>query len=955
NEKYFDWVAVRKYRYPEPSHGSWGNEKEEAPADAEAGFEAGDTSEFCDTETSNGSITATDAVAHHGTYSCKCDVNADGNAYAEGYFDILEQEPVYCRGYFRFNQLPETNRDYTIISFENTDGPTTLGYVQLINDGGTKKWKIRRTTGGGAAYSTSTSNIPAVNTWVCVEFAHGENLAKLWVDGDELLTHADAIDQNIDRVHVGACSSDMDADNTLEIHVDCISVTDEYVGVETDLEVTNLAVNKVATLASAKSNNIILEYDYEHITISDLHLPTEDMPYKTYTDLDEEYGNIIFKHTGEADQDHQYPPYDKGRFGNFYLVMVQDPENNSIYQPIIATERGLWVEKDIQTYGVVMISTDPVKAGGGGAIMIGHGFTGPTCPPEIRLSESDLVNLVSHSENFGNAYWTGYPTNKDNITNNPADDEFKAPDNEKTAWKIVCDADCSGVVSSLIPFTAGPDYTLSVWLKGNAESEGEVVKIGIVGWVEEAVTLTTYWKRHKVSFISPGTSQRYLRFYKESSSGTYYAWGTQLTQSNIYRSYVPTTDGPNAPFDTLHITDRFGSNPANMDLGNLTANQINVDEIKTKAEGTYVWDLANMPNQGTSGYVLMAQGPGNAPVWASVDGGGPHTHVADDITSGTFDYDDVSFANQNMNQSDHPTFGSVTGTSTDAGLKAGNPNYFAVGIDGPDVFVTSFGDYHLRLSTAQNNKNVVIAPHGTGELDCNCNVDANSYGIGGTNIVTAGRVLQNVTMDASLLTGSITVDGGDVNVNSNLSVSDELDVTGLASFGNIQLSGEVASNLVPSGTSGTRYLGSSSKAWNFYLASGYIGSARFTAYCVPDNSGVNLGTAADPWNEVFAQTYKYHTTGALVYFDSLDDLGIIRNSKSMKVVGNDGIERDMVSLEGGMECVLADGSNKFASASKVNGLLFGAIKQLIAKVEALEADIKKIPREKTTTKQKGAA
>lgn len=222
-------------------------EEEEPPAGAEAYFETGDLSEFDNTSTNNGTIAATSDEAHHGTYSCKCDVNGDGNAYAEGYFDIAEQQPVYCRGYFRFNQLPKTNKDYTIISFENTSGPTTVGYIQLIDDNETKKWKMRRITGGGATYSTSTSNIPEADTWVCVEFAHGENLAKLWVDGDELLSHTDATDQTIDRVHIGACSSDIDADDTLEIHIDCIIVTDEYIGPETeigDLEVNNLTVNE---------------------------------------------------------------------------------------------------------------------------------------------------------------------------------------------------------------------------------------------------------------------------------------------------------------------------------------------------------------------------------------------------------------------------------------------------------------------------------------------------------------------------------------------------------------------------------------------------------------------------------------------------------------------------------------------------------------------------------------
>jgi hypothetical protein len=87
-----------------------------------------------------------------------------------------------------------------------------------------------------------------------------------------------------------------------------------------------------------------------------------------------------------------------GRYANLYLVMVQDPGDSTVYQPIIATDRGLWVEKDIQAYGALFTSSDPGKGTGGGAVLIGHGFYGnQNFPPCIVLPDSGFNTLHLYS------------------------------------------------------------------------------------------------------------------------------------------------------------------------------------------------------------------------------------------------------------------------------------------------------------------------------------------------------------------------------------------------------------------------------------------------------------------------------------------------------------------------------------------------------------------------------
>lgn len=83
--------------------------------------------------------------------------------------------------------------------------------------------------------------------------------------------------------------------------------------------------------------------------------------------------------------------YVDGTTQKLYLVMMQD-------MGVLATDFGLWVEKDINTYGAIMTTTDPAKSAGGGAILIGHGLTSANDPPHIQLTDYAI------NSNFGTLY-----------------------------------------------------------------------------------------------------------------------------------------------------------------------------------------------------------------------------------------------------------------------------------------------------------------------------------------------------------------------------------------------------------------------------------------------------------------------------------------------------------------------------------------------------------------------
>jgi hypothetical protein len=78
-------------------------------------------------------------------------------------------------------------------------------------------------------------------------------------------------------------------------------------------------------------------------------------------------------------------PY-TGRANLFCTTISFIDRSTPIDDPVLATDKAFFVEKDFQTFGFVGTSSDPQKGAGGGAIMMGQGFTGKYCPPMFILT-----------------------------------------------------------------------------------------------------------------------------------------------------------------------------------------------------------------------------------------------------------------------------------------------------------------------------------------------------------------------------------------------------------------------------------------------------------------------------------------------------------------------------------------------------------------------------------------
>ncbi|PVX27282.1 MAG: hypothetical protein CW716_03110, partial [Candidatus Bathyarchaeum sp.] len=73
-----------------------------------------------------------------------------------------------------------------------------------------------------------------------------------------------------------------------------------------------------------------------------------------------------------------------------------------------------------------------------------------------------------------------------------------------------------------------------------------------------------------------------LMFFSTLPGGTFYAWGAQIEKGSEARSYVPTTDGPSSPFDTLYLQNADGSVSANLNLDTLNCDLIAYADGKTR-------------------------------------------------------------------------------------------------------------------------------------------------------------------------------------------------------------------------------------------------------------------------------------------------------------------------------------------------------------------------------------
>ncbi len=305
----------------------------------------------------SGSPTVQDSVKHHNEYAARIPLNS------RIYKIFPDQDIVYARAYVRWTSNPSSGNQAWLFNLGSANGTGTLVYVRIVNDSGTMKWGlITYDNTANFTYDLFTGvSKPNVNMWYCVELKWQKNTANgaaLYVNG-ELIGRTTAITHNsqVDTLNLWLEQTEITA------YYDCVVVSENYIGPD-QLEVNNLYVNsdlKLQCNVPHLSQQDIVDAIYKWIgtTWAPEGLPVDDTDSK-----------IMFKDNVDNLVCHLLS-----------IISVDDTHFPPWKDPLLATDVGLIVQKDIAAGG--FISTQQ------GEVWIGHGRRTQDDVPKIILMHAD--------------------------------------------------------------------------------------------------------------------------------------------------------------------------------------------------------------------------------------------------------------------------------------------------------------------------------------------------------------------------------------------------------------------------------------------------------------------------------------------------------------------------------------------------------------------------------------
>ena len=240
---------------------------------------------------------------------------------------------------------------------------------------------------------------------------------------------------------------------------------------------------------------------------------------------------------------------------------------------VLQVSLGLLAE-DIEAYGFLGSQSDPAKGTGGGAILMGHGFTSSTAEPQLNLTDTVGGGSGASASLFiSNEVITGI-----NITN--------AGSNYTTASATVISNTGSGAVLTPVIRLNGGIQSITISNGGHGYNVGDTVQITGNGSGATAAVGNTASGVITLITVSPqGSGYTFADIAVNTSTGSGARLAPVINQStgamtgiNIYSggtgySSSDTITITNNPHNTLYLQQltTTGTSPANLDLGNLTA------------------------------------------------------------------------------------------------------------------------------------------------------------------------------------------------------------------------------------------------------------------------------------------------------------------------------------------------------------------------------------------------
>ena len=167
-----------------------------------------------------------------------------------------------------------------------------------------------------------------------------------------------------------------------------------------------------------------------------------------------------------------------------------------------------------------------------------------------RINSAGLVevvpwNIMTYSEQFQNADWTGGGLGKPTMTDNFAE----APNGTMTASKMEAASDQYQMRQNNAQ--ENTQMNLSVWLRTNTGTKTIQLFLNNGSTATQNLTVTTTWTRYEISGLVTtlsGGGRNGLNTLEALTSGAYIlVWGFQTNLGLTAKPYFPTTDRLNVP------------------------------------------------------------------------------------------------------------------------------------------------------------------------------------------------------------------------------------------------------------------------------------------------------------------------------------------------------------------------------------------------------------------------